>query len=115
MNHKQPHHKGRALGVTIGAVMVLAMLGVPLVRALQQQNDYQKQYEQAKNANQQAVIQHRQVAEEHQRLQDSDYLAGVARRDYYYTKPGEMVFILKGEEADNAIFEQEATSESEQQ
>lgn len=42
----------------------------------------------------QAVEKNRQAQQEYNQVQDSEYLEQVARRDYYYSKEGEIIFDL---------------------
>ena len=83
----------------ISVVAVLFVVGLlwPYFNATSQTATYQQQLDRAKAENKQAVVKQREVVQDYQRVQDPDYLAGVARRDYYYSKPGEIVFILKDE------------------
>lgn len=40
----------------------------------------------------QLVKENAEIQREYQLIQDPEYLAQVARRDYYYSKPGEIIF-----------------------
>lgn len=101
----------------IASVAAVAVLycGVSLGRTIYQTNAYEQQLVSAKAENEVAIVQQREVTREHQQLQDPDYLEGVARRDYRYSKPGEIVFILKDEGKQIKGFEQESSQEEDAQ
>lgn len=60
--------------------------------------------------------QFQQVKAEHERSQDPDYLAKLARRDYYYSKDGELIFDIRdeGEEIDHQVFQDQDQASLEQ-
>lgn len=88
--------------------LVIAMVGlasificsVPIFTALQAQSVNQENLLQAKAQYQEVQAAHAKLQEEAQRLNDPDYLAQVARKDYYYSKEGEIIFKLEGLEDD---------------
>ncbi|MGX7092073.1 FtsB family cell division protein [Hutsoniella sourekii] len=84
--------------ILIGGMLTL-IVGGQFWHTLRQTSVKQAEYEEAKFAYQEALDQNRQVQAEYQHLHDSDYLANVARRDYYYSKPGEIIFELGEEES----------------
>lgn len=91
------HRTIREKLILAGAASAIIYCAVSLGRTIYQTGAYEDKLQQAKTAKDVAIVQHREVAREHEQLQDPDYLTGVARRDYRYSKPGEIVFILKDE------------------
>ena len=81
---KQPHSHGRRLIFHVILIGALAFAGIPLWRA----------YQEVKADQEQAVKENREVFQATQQMKDPAYLEDVARRDYYYTKPGEIIFEL---------------------
>lgn len=106
------HRTIREKLILAGAASAIIYCAVSLGRTIYQTGAYEDKLQQAKTAKDVAIVQHREVAREHEQLQDPDYLTGVARRDYRYSKPGEIVFILKDEGKQIKGFEQ-ANSEEE--
>lgn len=47
---------------------------------------------------QQAVENNRLAQQERNQVQDADYMGQIARRDYYYSKPGEIIFQFEDKE-----------------
>lgn len=72
----------------------ITFLAKNLWTTYQEKQSYEADYRLAQTNNQQAVEQNRQAQEDFQRLKDPNYLAEIARRDYYYSKDGELIFIL---------------------
>lgn len=60
-----------------------------------------EELELAKQENRQAIEENRQAQLAYQLIQTDDYLAQVARRDYYYSKPGEIIFVMPQESVSN--------------
>ncbi|WP_124058186.1 FtsB family cell division protein [Vaginisenegalia massiliensis] len=90
----------------LGVVAVL-ITGVPLINTLAQSVSQNTKLEAAKAANKVAIQQNKEVADELQRLKDPSYLAEIARRDYYYSKEGEIIFDLGQDQDQNSIFNQQ--------
>ena len=108
MNVPQPIPMGlvvRRIIIGLGFAGAVVLTGLPLWQTYQQQTTYEKQLEQAKVEKEQAVQQNRDVFQVTQQLKDPNYLEDVARRDYYYTKPGEIIFEL-GQDANDGVFNQ---------
>ena len=82
--------------VIIYGLSLLAMVGGSLFvyQANQQQVQQEQILMQAKEENAEATAKNRELFQATQQLKDPQYLEQVARRDYYYTKPGETVFEL---------------------
>lgn len=78
------------------ALLVLGLIAaaVPLWRTYQEQVAAEQAHAQAKADQEQAIQQNREVFQGTQQMKDATYLEDVARRDYYYTKPGEVIFEL---------------------
>lgn len=95
--------------IVISVMSAVVVLGASwsLFQTLGKQQATMERLDQAQAVNRQAVENNRQAQQEFQRVQDSEYLAQIARRDYYYSKEGEIIFDLKEED-------QEEVSESQQ-
>lgn len=78
----------------IGLLVVLSLFVVPLYKTYEQSQLAQQHYEQALSDNQKAIERYQAVSNEFQLLQNPEYLAEIARRDYYYSKPNEIIFDL---------------------
>ena len=87
-------HWMRGIIFFVGIFLVLGFATVSVFKAQQQHKQYQTQLEQAKAAQEIAVKQNRELFQATQQMKDPHYLEEVARRDYYYTKPGEVIFEL---------------------
>lgn len=84
---------------TVG-IMVLGIIGVslsivPLIQAINESQSISQTLQTTKQAEKEAMQDNIQAQEEYKHMQDPDYLADVARRDYYYSKPGEIIFDLE--------------------
>lgn len=101
--------------IVVMAGLAVIYCGFLLGRTFYQTKAYEQNLSDAKAENAVAVVQQREVAREHQQLEDPDYLEGVARRDYRYSKPGEIVFILKDEGKQIKGFEHESSQEEDAQ
>lgn len=80
----------------LGGITAL-VLGTSAWSLYQTVNAYQEQQlalQEAKTEYQAAQESHAQLVEESKRVSDPEYLGQIARRDYYYSKPGEIVFEL---------------------
>ena len=76
---------------------LLVMVGFAIAswqKIQQEQRQVQDQLVQAKAEQELAIKQNRELFQATQQLKDPQYLEDVARRDYYYTKPGEIIFEL---------------------
>ena len=91
---KQPHSHGRRLIFHVILIGALAFAGIPLWRAYQDQVAAEQAYQEVKAGQEQAVEENREVFQATQQMKEPAYLEDVARRDYYYTKPGEIIFEL---------------------
>lgn len=76
---------------------VLIVFAIPLIKAYLDSKEYQAAYEAEQAANKQAVEQNRLIQADYQRVKDPEYIEDIARRDYYYSKEGELIFILPEE------------------
>ena len=83
--------------IIAACIVAMGFCAVPLISTINKTAGFQQEYEKAKVTNQQAVENNRLIQEEYQRVNDPEYLADVARRDYYYTKSGEIIFVLPEE------------------
>lgn len=89
-----PTNKGRQIALASIGAAAIALAGLPLLNTMSRSTEVAQNFEQTQQAHNQAVQQNRAVQQEYLRLQDPDYLAEIARRDYYYAKPGEIIFDL---------------------
>lgn len=81
---------------------VMVVAAIPLMNTWIQTHEYQAKFEEAKKHNQQAVEANRQVQAQYQKVNDPAYLEEVARRDYYYSKDGEIIFVLPEDAEESA-------------
>lgn len=92
--HQHEHSSRNRLFVMFTCVLVMCIAAIPLIKTWIQTQDYKAKFEEAKQHNQQAVEANRQVQAQYQQVNDPKYLEEVARRDYYYSKDGEIIFVL---------------------
>lgn len=97
----------------------VAIAGFPMIQTLTHSKEIAENYATTQAMHEQAIQQNRAVQQEYQKMQDPEYLAEIARRDYFYSKPGEIIFDLGGDgnhtEADlfqNASPHEEVENES---
>ncbi|UUX32886.1 FtsB family cell division protein [Fundicoccus culcitae] len=89
----------------IGLLIVLSIFVVPLYQTYTQSQQVKSEYEQAVADNTQAAQRYQTVQDEFQLLQNPEYIAEIARRDYYYSKPNEIIFDLgENNQSPNSIF-----------
>lgn len=104
---KKQQHLVRKSFLFIGAVVILLVFGIPLYQTYTQSQEVQAEYEVAVKENEEAIKQYEMIKQEHQLLQDPNYIAEIARRDYFYSKPNEIIFDLGDDLAENdSIFQQ---------
>jgi len=104
--------KGRKLVLVMVGLIAIALAGIPLLRTMSRSAEVAENFEQTQQAHNQAVQQNRVVQQEYLRLQDPEYLAEIARRDYYYAKPGEIIFDLGDAETEADLFQQSLNEEA---
>nr|WP_276931758.1 septum formation initiator family protein [Globicatella sulfidifaciens] len=78
-------------------VVCLLLIGVAcfsLMNNIGKKQATLEQLTQVQAKHNQAVEKNRQAQQEYHQVQDSEYLEQVARRDYYYSKEGEIIFDL---------------------
>ena len=78
-------------------VVCLLLIGVAcfsLINNIGKKQATLEQLTQVQAKHNQAVEKNRQAQQEYNQVQDSEYLEQVARRDYYYSKEGEIIFDL---------------------
>ncbi|XJS10308.1 septum formation initiator family protein [Aerococcaceae bacterium WGS1372] len=85
----------RTLGIIVIGIVGVSLSIVPLIQAMNESQTIMHTLEETKKAEKEAMQENIQVQDEYKHMQDPDYLADVARRDYYYSKPGEIIFELK--------------------
>lgn len=84
--------------IGIGCMALLAFNSYSLVQTIQKRSIMLEQLAQVQVAHKQAVNTNREAQQEYQLVKDSEYLAQIARRDYYYSKKGEIIFDLEERE-----------------
>ncbi|AXY26540.1 hypothetical protein CL176_11335 [Suicoccus acidiformans] len=82
----------RKVTALLAGILLIGLSGGQLLQTLQASQENQAAYEAARASHQVAVEKNRKTQEEYQRVQSPDYLAEIARRDYYYSKPNEIIF-----------------------
>lgn len=90
---------GQTMMVTGLCFVMLLIVGIPLYKSYNQLQANQEVYQQAQAENRQAVENNRLIQREYQKFNDPEYLEEIARRDYYYSKDGEIIFVLPEEES----------------
>ncbi|MGO4929489.1 FtsB family cell division protein [Fundicoccus sp. Sow4_F4] len=108
-----PPKKGRKIALAFIGAAALALAGIPLLRTMSHSTEVARNFEQTQQAHNQTVQQNRAVQQEYLRLQDPEYLAEIARRDYYYAKPGEIIFDLgdADSQADTDLFQNKSVTD----
>lgn len=91
-----------AFNVTLGVVglLVIVLTIISLGQTLIEHQAVSAQLASSQATYNQLVETNRQAQQEYNQVLDEAYLAEVARKDYYYSKPGEIIFDL-GESANN--------------
>lgn len=84
----------RTMGIIILGIVVVGLSTFPLLQALSDSQETTQTLKDTKQAEKEAMQENIQAQEEYKHMQDPDYLSDVARRDYYYSKPGEIIFEL---------------------
>lgn len=104
-NHTKPLGlRVRQLMLSVIAVGVLVSLGATLNQTLIIKAEKESELKSAKVAHQQAVEANKQANQAEKLVQDPEYLADVARRDYFYSKNGEILFVLPEEVSQTEVF-----------
>lgn len=96
----QPQKAAKSFRIQTVIIMAIGIIGVslatvPLVQALKESQMVTQELKAVKQEEKEAMQENIQAQEEYKHMQDPDYLADVARRDYYYSKPGEIIFDLE--------------------
>ena len=87
----------RFRGIMLVIVIALGFATYSFISTFQRYQANQAQLEVAQLDYQQAQESLAELNERKQILEDPDYLAQVARRDYYYSKPGEIIFNIESD------------------
>lgn len=93
-NKPKKAFKMQTLGVLAIGIIGVTLATVPLVQAYLESDALTQELATAKELEKEAMQENIQAQEEYKHMQDPEYLADVARRDYYYSKPGEIIFDL---------------------
>lgn len=91
-NQRPFHHKAIIIGL---GLLTIALACLPLIQTVGESKAVHQQYTATQELEEEAKVENLMSQEEYQHMQDPDYLAEVARRDYLYSKPGEIVFDIK--------------------
>lgn len=91
---KGQNSPSKRLFIIFTCILVMCVAAIPLIKTWIQTHEYKAKFEEAKHQNQQAVEANRQIQAQYQQVNNPEYLEEVARRDYYYSKDGEIIFIL---------------------
>lgn len=87
----------RHIIIGLVGVIAVAIAGFPMIQTLTHSQEIAENYATTQAMHEQAIQQNRVVQQEYQKMQDPEYLAEIARRDYFYSKPGEIIFDLGGD------------------
>lgn len=97
LSQDQPKQGYKTLIIGLLCLAVLIVFAIPLVKTYIDSQTYQAAYEAEQAANKQAVEQNRLIQADYQQVNNPEYIEDIARRDYYYSKEGELIFILPEE------------------
>lgn len=75
-------------------VVFVVLASASLMKNVVKRQATLEQLTQVQAKHDQAVEKNRQAQQEYNQVQDDEYLEQVARRDYYYSKDGEIIFDL---------------------
>lgn len=84
----------RTLSIFAIGMIAIFLATMPLVQAYKEAEMVTQELQAVKEQEKEAMQENIQAQEQYKHMQDSEYLADVARRDYYYSKPGEIIFDL---------------------
>lgn len=76
------------------SIIIMLIAGFQLFRSHQIASRLDQDYSRLKHAEEVAMRENIQLQQEYQLMQNPDYLLELARRDYLYSEPGEIVFDL---------------------
>lgn len=79
---------------TLLALTVIVMAIIPLYHTQLEAKKIALEYREAQTENERAISEQRQAFQMAKQLENPTFLADVARRDYYYSLPGEIIFEL---------------------
>lgn len=79
---------------TVVCLLLIGAACLSLMKNIGKKQATLEQLTQVQAKHNQAVEKNRQAQQEYKQVQDSEYLEQVARRDYYYSKEGEIIFDL---------------------
>ncbi|MBG9980674.1 septum formation initiator family protein [Facklamia sp. DSM 111018] len=101
------HHGAFRLVLTVLGLLIMGLVAYPLFKTIDSTQSVKSQLVEAEKNYQLAQEYYETVKDEHERSQDPEYLAKIARRDYYYTDDGEIVFDIgeDGKAVDQEIFD----------
>lgn len=104
---KATHHGAFRLVLSGLGILIIGLVGYPLFKTIDSTQSVKSQLVEAEKNYQLAQEYYETVKDEHERSQDPEYLAKIARRDYYYTDDGEIVFDIgeDGKAMDQEIFD----------
>ncbi|EPH08785.1 hypothetical protein EKN08_03825 [Facklamia hominis] len=101
MHMKKAKRSYMSFFVHFVAIICLAFALISCVRAHKALSQSQAQLTEAQTAFKQTQNKYQAVQLEYQRSQDPEYLAKLARRDYFYSKEGEIIFDIESDKMDD--------------
>lgn len=101
MHMKKAKRSYMSFFVHFAAIICLAFALISCVRAHKALSQSQAQLTEAQTAFKQTQNKYQAVQLEYQRSQDPEYLAKLARRDYFYSKEGEIIFDIESDKMDD--------------
>ena len=101
MHMKKAKRSYMSFFVYFAAIICLAFALISCVRAHKALSQSQAQLTEAQTAFKQTQNKYQAVQLEYQRSQDPEYLAKLARRDYFYSKEGEIIFDIESDKMDD--------------
>ena len=101
MHMKKAKRSYMSFFVHFVAIICLAFALISCVRAHKALSQSQSQLTEAQTAFKQTQNKYQAVQLEYQRSQDPEYLAKLARRDYFYSKEGEIIFDIESDKMDD--------------
>lgn len=84
--------KVRSIAIGIACVGLIAISCHSSLEAIKNKTHTLEQLAQVQTAHKQAVNTNREAQQAYQMVKDPDYLAQIARKDYFYSKEGEIIF-----------------------
>lgn len=97
-NEVKASFNARTLIIFALGIVAVILASVPLVQAYKEAGMVTQELQTVREQEKEAMQENIQAQEQYKHMQDPEYLADVARRDYYYSKPGEIIFDLSDDQ-----------------